>query len=611
MTIIREAAVYEDRDAVDDATPGEPNDDFNKPAEEEPEYALPDPFGPAPTLGFDEATPESSGGSSSSSSSSFSPSSSPTLTPTVKPEAKTVEEEGLHYRLDASGRNYLYDKHGNRVYKKGTTRPGTVDTLRPRTIKQEDWLKLNKDAKRDLSDYLKKKDARPAAAAHARKRRPTIRHTIGQVSTLLCSIAAFMGGVPGETSPDSGTDDDNYSESEEDFTPEVDTSDDDSRQQEFPRMPCTPAQPKHRDKNYARDFVNACVARPVRPAEVKTNLKAQVAMQLEWDRLRAVPRDGDKAGVWDEGLVREWRHVRREAQGRNEKANVGLVFGIVVEKNHELPESDPARKYKGRAVFQGNNVRDEDGNWAIFQELGSSPATMEAARCADAYGMCPGHDVEQCDAEQAYTQATLKGTTTWIRLPRDQWPKEWAGMTDPVCPLILALYGHPDSGGHWEQHCAKLLASVGFKELRPWRSCFWHEELKLFLVVYVDDFKLAGPSANLKRGWDMIRALVKTDTPSALGLFLGCRHDTFTRTLPNSDIVVRGIEYNMEDFLRSCVERYKELTGVTILRKAATRRRSPASTIPAPFALKSTTSMKIYVWQQRIALKENRTCRSS
>ena len=55
--------------------------------------------------------------------------------------------------------------------------------------------------------------------------------------------------------------------------------------------------------------------------------------------------------------------------------------------------------YKGRAVFQGNNVRD----WAIFQELGSCPATMEAARCVDAYGLLPGHAVEQSDAEQAYT----------------------------------------------------------------------------------------------------------------------------------------------------------------------------------------------------------------
>ena len=32
-----------------------------------------------------------------------------------------------------------------------------------------------------------------------------------------------------------------------------------------------------------------------------------------------------------------------------------------VEKNQELPENDPNRKYR-RAVFQDNNVWDEEGN---------------------------------------------------------------------------------------------------------------------------------------------------------------------------------------------------------------------------------------------------------
>ena len=114
----------------------------------------------------------------------------------------------------------------------------------------------------------------------------------------------------------------------------------------------------------------------------------------------------------------------------NTKAHVGLIFGIVVEKNHELPEHDPNRKYKGRAVFQGNNVWDEEGNWATFQELGSCPATMEAARCADAYGLMPGHSVQQADAEQAYTQAEIDGTPTWVGLPHEQWPTSWAGMSD-------------------------------------------------------------------------------------------------------------------------------------------------------------------------------------
>ena len=112
--------------------------------------------------------------------------------------------------------------------------------------------------------------------------------------------------------------------------------------------------------------------------------------------------DGNK-GVWEESVVRPWKEVRAEAKRQNRSVNVGLVFGIVVEKNYELPDTDPRRKFKGRAVFQGNNVKDQDNNWAIFAELGSNPATMDAARAADAYGLFPGHCVQQSDAEQAYT----------------------------------------------------------------------------------------------------------------------------------------------------------------------------------------------------------------
>ena len=92
-------------------------------------------------------------------------------------------------------------------------------------------------------------------------------------------------------------------------------------------------------------------------AEVKVNAKAQAAMDVEWQQLRKVPRKDGKLGVWDED-VQEWSSVRRSAHKTNTKANVGLIFGIVVEKNHELPEHDPNRKYKGRAVCQGNNVWD-------------------------------------------------------------------------------------------------------------------------------------------------------------------------------------------------------------------------------------------------------------
>ena len=54
--------------------------------------------------------------------------------------------------------------------------------------------------------------------------------------------------------------------------------------------------------------------------------------------------------------------------------------------NSQWATSHKLRKFKGRTAFQGNNVRDENADVALFSELGSSPATMEAGKAVDAYG---------------------------------------------------------------------------------------------------------------------------------------------------------------------------------------------------------------------------------
>jgi hypothetical protein len=131
-------------------------------------------------------------------------------------------------------------------------------------------------------------------------------------------------------------------------------------------------------------------------------------------------------------------------------------------------------------------------------------------------------------------------------------------MIRPVCPLHLALYGHPDSGGHWEAHCEAHLASVGFVRIPDWHSTFWHPEHKLFLVVYVDDFKLAGPQEKLKVGWDLISKGIQLEKPEPLGLYLGCKHIQSKQVLPDGS-AVNMISYDMEDFFKSCVDLYVSL----------------------------------------------------
>ena len=86
----------------------------------------------------------------------------------------------------------------------------------------------------------------------------------------------------------------------------------------------------------------------------------------------------------------------------------------------------------------------------------------------------------------------------------------------PVVQLKKALYGHPDSGTYWEQHCDAHTKKVGFQPIGPeWPSCYWHPRLKLFLVIYVDDFKLSGPKENLAKGWGLLKQGLQLENSEA------------------------------------------------------------------------------------------------
>ena len=67
-----------------------------------------------------------------------------------------------------------------------------------------------------------------------------------------------------------------------------------------------------------------------------------------------------------------------------------------------------------------------------------------------------------------------------------------------------------DAGTFWEQRCDESVRAVGFEPIgEEWPSVYTHEKLQLVLVVYVDDFKMAGPQKNLAQGWSMLRTRLK------------------------------------------------------------------------------------------------------
>ena len=74
--------------------------------------------------------------------------------------------------------------------------------------------------------------------------------------------------------------------------------------------------------------------------------------------------------------------------------------------------------------------------------------------------------------------------------------------------------------------------------------------LKVFLVLYVDDFKLAGPRESMQEVWKLIRKDIVTGDPQPLAHFLGCTHEPVRFTPEGSSKEVTGQLKNMEGFFR-------------------------------------------------------------
>ena len=189
----------------------------------------------------------------------------------------------------------------------------------------------------------------------------------------------------------------------------------------------------------------------------------------------------------------------------------------------------------------------------------------------------------------------MKGPLCWVELPTDAWPPEiqyWK-FRRPVVRLDKALYGHPDSGTMWEQHCDKRVQEIGFKPIgEEWPSMYFHDELKLLLVIYVDDLKLAGPSENLAKGWEMLRTVLRIGPETDLGLYLGCILSQGETQLHNGK-KVKTITYNMEGLLKLSVEKYLDIVGKDTKLKKVSTPSLPEETKSSPYRAPSDGKRKV------------------
>ena len=241
----------------------------------------------------------------------------------------------------------------------------------------------------------------------------------------------------------------------------------------------------------------------------------------------------EKAGLlsqrtwWEETVIEKERLVS-DAQANNKTIHCGELMPIASIKHFESPA---LRKYKGRIVFRGDNVKDQDGAIAVFQELSASPSAVHTINANICYGCLPGNKTMAADALQAYLQADLATKhPTWVHIPKELWPKEWhnKGYKRPMCLLKKSLYGHPESGGHWERHLVKALKGLGGEPIPEHPSSYWFAESKLLLTVYVDDLLLSGPSGNHSKFWERLQAAsINIGEPEDLDRYLGRDHKYF------------------------------------------------------------------------------------
>jgi hypothetical protein len=233
---------------------------------------------------------------------------------------------------------------------------------------------------------------------------------------------------------------------------------------------------RHQDKIATKGHsaeTYALVHAPISMKKAMKIPKAKKAVDDEWYKL------GVTKPSWDLNSVKARKDVKASARSRGVTTHFGELMDLCHLKHAELAEA--LQSYKGRVVFRGDTMRDEDGFLAVFSEQGASASSMAASKVLDAIGRFPGNDSEDSDALGAYTQVLLKDVykllgckpedipEIWIKLPRDQRPAWWDTIEDPVCLLTRNLYGHPLAGLIWEKHGEKAIVDkCGFEKVKGW-----------------------------------------------------------------------------------------------------------------------------------------------
>ena len=103
--------------------------------------------------------------------------------------------------------------------------------------------------------------------------------------------------------------------------------------------------------------------------------------------------------TWDDDTVAPLYQIRNWARSAGAHIKVAELLTLVGIKHHELEPSQ--WKWKGRIVYRGDQVRDQDNNLLLFDQTATTPTSLIALNAAIWYACRKGHAASCSDAIQA------------------------------------------------------------------------------------------------------------------------------------------------------------------------------------------------------------------
>ena len=269
--------------------------------------------------------------------------------------------------------------------------------------------------------------------------------------------------------------------------------------------------------------------------------------------------------TWLDETAAELSVLKARARSQGIRVKVADLLTLCGIKHHEL--SPELWKYKGRIVYRGDNIRDQNDQIILFDETSTTPTSLVALNLCLWFGCRAGCKTSGADAVQAFLQSDLDEGSfeeTWVILPRELWLPNWEGRYHRVAVrLKKSLYGHPQAGRKWEEHLRQRLVSLGGVEMHNYPSNFvfrWGESQEvLVLNVYVDDLTLSGPRRLRTAFWAALRRKVtlepETDVDAHGLRILGRTHSIQSLNAQTNML------FDMRPYVSQVVDLYCELSG--------------------------------------------------